>query len=450
MSIITLTDERIVTYFDNNPSLSPEKVMNMVIDMLENINNDFTESLSAKMISNIANQVKILDSKIENVNSQTQNITSVMTLLQNQKESMIADIRMVLQNNNNDYTKDVTTIIKENNGLFISNMQDKLTTITNPDLREKIQSDVSKCIETIKNDTTELLNNNEKDGSVYETLLISKYDSMCKELKTHIQDNIVPRFDGIQQYVDKQNSSCVTNIGKNSENKLEPLLNICFPDAEIENTTGKTGQGDFIIRRNMTTNVIATKVMVENKCYTNNVPAAEVEKFIGDIESNNCHGVFFSQNSGISTKRHFDIDFHGGNILVYLHNVNYDTDMIYNSVQMIDIISSRVDLKSVNMNISKDVMDNIKEELLNFIAKQKLLIESVKKTQKDVIKQIECLDFPCLSNLLNISDASSKKASCMCPKCGEMFKNNYSLGSHKKGCRGKKSTKENNILDFSD
>jgi uncharacterized C2H2 Zn-finger protein len=38
----------------------------------------------------------------------------------------------------------------------------------------------------------------------------------------------------------------------------------------------------------------------------------------------------------------------------------------------------------------------------------------------------------------------------MCPKCGEMFKNNYSLGSHKKGCRGKKSTKENTILDFSD
>ena len=66
MSIITISDERIVTYFDNNPSLNIEKVMNMVIDMLENINNDFTESLSAKMISNIANQVKMLDSKINN------------------------------------------------------------------------------------------------------------------------------------------------------------------------------------------------------------------------------------------------------------------------------------------------------------------------------------------------------------------------------------------------
>lgn len=448
MSSITITDERIVTYFADNPTLEPEKIMNMVIDMLENINNDYTENLSAKMISNIANQVKMLDSKIENVNKHTQNITSVITLLQNQKESIISDIRMLLNNNNNDYTKDVTSIIKENNGLFISNMQDKLTNITNPDLREKIESDMKKCIETIKNDTNKLVMQNEKDSSVYEKLLVSKYDSMCKELKTHIQESIVPKFDSIQEYVDKQNTSCVTNIGKNSENKMEPILNICFPDAEIENTTGKTGQGDFIIRRNMSTKGIATKVMVENKCYTNNVPAIEVEKFIRDIENNNCHGVFISQNSGIATKSHFDINFHGENILVYLHNVNYDKDKIYNAVQMIDIISSRVDLKAVNMNISKEIMDVIKKELLEFLVKQKLLLDSVKKIQKDVIKQIEELEFPCLSNLLNISDASAKDAACMCPKCGELFKNKYSLGSHKKGCKGKKNSKDNSILKY--
>tara|TARA_B100001094_G_scaffold48008_1_gene43345 strand:+ start:102 stop:1451 length:1350 start_codon:yes stop_codon:yes gene_type:complete len=448
MSSITLSDERIVTYFANNPTLDPEKVMNIVIDMLENIKNDYTENLSAKMISNIANQVKLLDSKIEKVDTQTQNITSVINLLQNQKESILTDMRMVLNNNTNDYTKGITSIIKDNNGLFISNMQDKLTNITNPDLREKIQSDMNKCLETIKNDMNKLVNDNEKDASIYENIFITKYDSMCKELKTHIQERIVPKIDSIQEYVDKQNTSCVTNIGKNSENKMEPLLNICFPDAEIENTTGKTGQGDFIIRRNMSTKGVATKVMVENKCYTNNVPAIEVDKFIRDIENINCHGVFLSQNSGIATKSHFDINFHGENILVYLHNVNYDRDKIFNAVQMIDIISSRVDLKSVNMNISKEKMEVIKKELLDFIVKQKLLLDSVRKMQKEVIKQIEDLEFPCLSNLLNISDASAKESACMCPKCGEVFKNKYSLGSHKKGCRGKQISKDNTILSY--
>ena len=51
---------------------------------------------------------------------------------------------MVMKNNSNDYTKDMAGIVKENNTLFISTMKDKLLTITNPDLREKIQNDMTK------------------------------------------------------------------------------------------------------------------------------------------------------------------------------------------------------------------------------------------------------------------------------------------------------------------
>ncbi len=446
MSVITLADERIITYFNANPALNAEKIMNMVIDMLENINNDFTQNLSAKMIANMANQIKLLDGKLDQVSTHTQNITNIISILQSQKESLLGDIRMVMKNNTSDYTKEISSIVKENNTLFITTMKDKLLTITNPDLREKIQSDISKSLESVKRDVDKLLQQKINDASIYEKVLHGKYESICTELKSHIQDSIVPRFVSIQEYVDKQNSSCVTNIGKNSENKLEPLLNECFPDAEIENTSGKTGQGDFIIRRNPSSRGIATKVMVENKCYSKNVPAQEVEKFIRDIENLKCHGIFLSQISRIATKRHLDINFHGGNILVYAHNVNYNKDMMYNMVQLIDIISSRVDLKSSNMNISKEILEDIKAELLDFLLKQKNLLDAAKKMHKDMIKQIEDLEFPSLSNLLNISGASAQESACMCDKCGKTFKNKYSLGSHKKGCKGKNISSQETIF----
>ena len=94
-------------------------------------------------------------------------------------------------------------------------------------------------------------------------------------------------------------------------------------------------------------------------------------------------------------------------------------------------------------------MELIRNELLDFIVKQKFLLDTVKKMQKDVIKQIEDLEFPCLSNFLNISDASATKFSETCENCGKVFKDKRALGSHRKGCKGKKNSKDNTILDYS-
>ena len=184
MSVITLTDERIITYFNANPALNAEKIMNMVIDMLENINNDFTQNLSAKMIANMANQIKLLDGKLDQVSTHTQNITNIISILQSQKESLLGDIRMVMKNNTSDYTKEISSIVKENNTLFITTMKDKLLTITNPDLREKIQSDISKSLESVKRDVDKLLQQKINDINIK---IYMENMNLFVQIKSHIQ-----------------------------------------------------------------------------------------------------------------------------------------------------------------------------------------------------------------------------------------------------------------------
>ena len=281
MNNIIISDQRIIAYFKQHPNLNAVKLINMFIDLLENINTDLKANLSTQMIANLSEQIKVLDNKVGTINNQNQAINNMLTILQNQKDSIVSDFSLLLKNSEHDNTKTISSIIKDNQDSFISKTKDNLLTITNPDLREKINMDFNKFFTELKKEKLDL--------NTCEKMMNDKIRFLIK----HVND----KFIKIDSYVEKQTTECVTNIGKNSENKLEPLLNQCFPDAEIENTSGQTGQGDFIIHRNAKNSSVCPKVMVENKCYSKNVPAHEVEKFIRDIENLKCHGVFFSQNS---------------------------------------------------------------------------------------------------------------------------------------------------------
>ena len=68
----------------------------------------------------------------------------------------------------------------------------------------------------------------------------------------------------------------------------------------------------------------------------------EVKKFIRDIEQQKCHGVFLSQNSGITSKQHFQIDMIGKNIAIYIHNVHYDSTLIKSAVDIIDNLHEKI------------------------------------------------------------------------------------------------------------
>ena len=126
--------------------------------------------------------------------------------------------------------------------------------------------------------------------------------------------------------------------GQAAENQLFIVLNSMFPTGEIINTTGQKSSGDFLLKRDNKPDII-----FENKDYLNNVYIGEIRKFIIDIETQNKHGIFLSQKSGIASRANYQIEFHKGNILVFLHNVEYSKEKIQIAVDIIDNLSVKLE-----------------------------------------------------------------------------------------------------------
>jgi hypothetical protein len=92
-------------------------------------------------------------------------------------------------------------------------------------------------------------------------------------------------------------------------------------------------------------------------------------KFIYDSENIKTHGIFLSQQSGIAGKSNYQIDYHKGYILVYIHNVDYSKEKIQIAVDIIDNLSMKIEefTEGEDINISKDILEDINNEYQDLI-----------------------------------------------------------------------------------
>lgn len=267
--------------------------------------------------------------------------------------------------------------------------------------------------------------------------------SIIEEINTKYQV-----FSDIKTFIDKQKFQTINDIGKIGEQKLETVLNECFPTATIENKTSISESGDFMLYRNNDT----CPIMFENKAYATNVPEQEVKKFIRDIEQHNCHGIFISQHSGITTKQHFEINIHQNSILVYLHNVNYQAEKIKTAVNIIDVLKLKLDLSSEkDKSISVDTISNIHSELKQFRTQKEQLLKISKEQHKELIKQIEKLEISYIQDYISqfYSDLKSKK-SFLCNYCGIKLENNKTMINHYRVCTKKREQDDKKISSMYD
>ena len=483
--MLTISNRSIIDFYKNKQKDEFEKNNIMLIDMIEKIidnnNNDtnsnnaiiqfkqMTEFVTEKLgifenklqdigLSNIKEQITNLQQKISDRDNEIKQINEIRTIVQPMNDNIIQSIKdnntlnnkldiesisqkisdgnKIIENsisktftdNNNNQTGALSNEIKK-----IKQETDKILSIKeNADNSPIIISAIKDHQDKIQNALTVFTTNYENERRTlqeqYNNTVSNKNELLFEQIKNHFSLS----FDKINTFVDKNTTDNSSIKGGASEDRLEVILSTCLPSSIIQRTSNLTSSGDFIVNFN---NI---KILVENKCYSTNVKKEEVQKFITDTRKQQAHGIFFSQTSGISSKENFDIQIDDNNVLLYVHNVNYQENIVIAAFKLIESINiQRENLKKDGRNISQDNYDLIRKEFLDFIASKKNIIFSLNAILTDIkekiLKELNDFKFPISLNYFEVTSSDDKKKyTCEFPGCGLCFATKAGLGGHKK------------------
>jgi len=467
MSIL-ITDSKVIDFFIRNPSIDPNVLMVNMIDLydfvlksMSNVNVDqilkyiLENNLKVDTLKKELETNKEID-KLNNdsLQNELRNMKDILQKLNNDinssiqlkiidlKSSYIEEIKNIINNPNSD--KRIIEEIINNNKLLIASINNiikeerlndnKGIDILLKDLQRDLNNETQKIIENDKS----TLNNIQLQ--LY-TIISSSEARLTKQLD-ELRDNnnnSITLNNQVNILLDKFNNS--SQKGIMSENILSKLLIKLYSSSDITDTSGIPHSCDIKLSR-----LGKVDILFENKNYTRNVHIDEVKKFQDDIKQHNTCGIMLSQQSGITHKPNFHIDIYNNNILLYLHNVEYNGEKIKLAVDIIDHlynILEKIKLNGLsgqensNIIIKPETVNIINQEYQNFIKKREDLIEFIRNNSNESITKIKQMEFPQLINILSINNnikSITNKFNCkVCKKFGGETRKE--LNEHKKTCK---------------
>ena len=389
----TISNSKILSFFEQRPEMDVETTFLKFIDIMETLQENMSKTLTNSNVMEILDNLKTMNTKFERSQEVSQfNLSKYM----------------------NELKRDMNEEIKT---LMSINMMEKVE----PVLREKLKDQQSAIVNSTLDKITTLFDN--------KFLNINEISRSNKEILSSQNDklnNLLNRF---------ENSSAK---GKMSENLVLNTLKDMYPNAEIYSVGQTKETCDIMLVRNN-----KPKILVENKDWRRPVIQEEIKKFMRDIDMQKCCGLFLSQNTTITTKDNFEINVHDGNVLVYVHCANNDPEKIKIALDIIDAFYSS--LKSLeeescseeNINtISKELTEHINAEYQNFLSKKNKTIKMAKEFIQTLVKQLEEFTIPSLETYL-ASKYSLSSSKFVCEFCGFMGKNQQSKSAHMRGCSKK-------------
>lgn len=464
---LTINNKKVWDFYNEHKNLNFENMNIVFIDIIDTILRNTNPTLDANVASMLLDNIKSLQNQVNNINDKVeknhQDIATVFTMkFIDFKKDYMEDLRLIMASNTTDK---VAPIIKEYNDALLDKTRIMVSEIIpkNQDILHKsIDSSLQQLQTSVNRDTNALLKtaittdvldkfSNSLDDKFSSTLMNSQ--TLLNNIITSTEQRIEKRLTEIKDISSTNNSSqdsLCNNIndllkkmenssskGKISENILFNVLHALYPTALIDSVGTIKETGDIILKRKD-----KPAILFENKNYDRNVGQEEVRKFLRDIEIQNCSGIMLAQHYGITNKSNYEIELHDNNVLVYLHNVEYNADKIKAAVDIIDHFKSCLNELEIGsgelLNISKDFLGDINKEYQNFINNKLTHIKTIKDYQQKLVSQVDDFKLPSLENYLSRLFASSASKENTCEFCNYIAKNVRALTAHHRGCALKK------------
>jgi len=422
--MLSTTNEKIITFYKNHPSISFEQSNIFLIELLEKVTtqedgqyNKETQNMSALMLSQMVDRLKSMEE-----NLQRQEGTYSLKMME-MKDKYMEDIKMILSNN---VSEKFSPLLQ----LYNQQLLDK-TQLLFQILPEKIK-ELQTFIETETKNKSQNQNQqlNQADLSQLQKDFEQKFAQTQKEIEhgfKQVTDISTQNQQSVTDLLGKMNNS--SHKGKISENLLFSILQNLYPSANVEfvGTTKETG--DFILERKN-----KPKVLIENKDYSRSVPTEEILKFIRDCEVQSCSGLFIS-NSGICGKDSYEVQVNNGNVLVYIQFCNNDSDKVKIGIDIIDHFKEMLDNldKGDNEEISKEVVKDINDEYKLWASNRASMLKSIKEFHESMKKQLDAMSIPSLEKYLS-TRFTPISTMLTCEHCGFSCKNKQALSAHQRGC----------------
>lgn len=457
--MLSINNEKIWNFYKDNPSLDFETVNLLFIDLINKIittnENGLNTSLAQQLIDNMKNMQSQINMVNENVTAiRNDNISYISNKLADFRKDYIDDVKLILSSNISDK---IAPLLREQNEIMMNKTQilineyipksnDILSTQLNEiikNLHISITEDTNKFLSSSINSKTlqDFVNNLENKLNSSELRIennindIKATSEKIKEITTANQQTSISLNSNISDMLKKMENA--STKGKISENIVLNILTHLYPSAQSIRYVGSQKEsGDIILERNN-----KPTILVENKNWESIITKDEVSKFIRDIDTQNCSGLFLSQNTGIANKKNFDIYVHKNtHVLLFIHEVNYDAEKIKLGIDVIDTFKealSKFDNNDDHDTISIELLDEINREFQECCSQKLNILKTIKDFSQRLSKQVDEIAFPKLEDYLS-SRYTFSVGKMTCEFCNYIAKNQQALSAHLRGCSIKK------------